>query len=633
MRTSLAAVRVLVGTAIRVDPPRAVLVLTLTPLINILAGGQPIGIQWMVDGATGRQLGQAVAGALLLVVITIAAHQITSVATDLRLVLEQRVALEFDRRLITVCAGRAHIDHFQDAEFLDAAELVRQRRGQLGGALSAFVENVNLMARFVGSAGLLALANPVLALLPLFVVPLAFAIRWQSRLVSTAEQAGAETDRLRRSMFSLATDPAAARELRLYRLSGEIGARHRAAFAAASGPREAARLKGALAVAAGWLLYSIGLVSGLFLVARAVIDGTASAGQAVLVVLLGTRLVIATTGLGWLFGWLRRTLDTIGLYLRLVRYAEDADESRETDRPSRGDLVLHGVSFSYPGRPVPALGPIDLRLPAGSTVAVVGDNGAGKSTLVALLAGLYPPSSGSITLAGRNLADTPPQLWRRDIAACFQDFCRFEFSAGETVGVGDLTKLGDPDAVAGALAAAGAADVVAGLPSGVDTQLGRTLPGGTDLSAGQWQKLALARARMRTEPALVLLDEPAASLDPDSEAELLRRLLAAGPTRAVITVIVSHRFTTVREADLIVLLDKGELVEVGTHAELIARDGRYAHMYALHAAAYTSAAEGEVAAGMHSDLVVDPRQVALHGADGDVQAAGDLPVGQSAAGQ
>ncbi|MBD0741529.1 hypothetical protein BG418_08520 [Streptomyces sp. CBMA152] len=646
MRKSLAAVRLLIGTAVRADPRRALVVLTLSPLLNVVAALQAVGLQWMVDGASGHDRTEAVRGGLLLLGVTVFVHQAAAIATDLRLVLQHRVGLEFDRRLMNLCSAPPHIGHYQDPEFLDSAEVVRQRRGEFGTALAALVENANLVARFLGALVLLAGAHPLLALLPLTIVPLAAANRWQARLVAGAERAGAEADRRRRAVFSLATDPAPAREVRLYRLAGELSARHRDAFLAASGPREAARARGAVAVAAGWLVFAAALIAGLYLISRAVVDGTGSAGQAVLVLLLSTRLVGATTGLGWLIGWLRRSLDTVALYLRLVDHARGSGARQDTARPdhvreSGGELVLEGVSFTYPGRTEPALGPVDLTLSAGTTVAVVGDNGAGKSTLIALLAGLQPVSAGRITFGGEDLAGIPAQEWSARITACFQDFCRFELLARETVGLGEVGALGDEAAVWAALESAGAADVVAGLSRGLDTQLGRTFPDGTDLSAGQWQKLALARARMRTRPALVLLDEPAASLDPDSEAELLGTYLRAGVSGpATITVIVSHRFTTVREADLIVVLDNGRIVEQGTHTGLLARGGRYADMYALHAAAYTSAPAAsaaqhgrQVAAGVHAELAVDPGEVALDGTDGHREPVGDRPVGQATGGQ
>jgi ATP-binding cassette subfamily B protein len=602
VRNWLGAARLVIGVAVRADPRRAVLVMILIPLFNIVAAGQAVGLRTMVDGATGQRLSAALTGGLILVTVTVFIHQASAIATDLRLVLQQQVGLEFDRRLMNLCSGPTHVSHYHEPDFLDTAELVRQRRTEFGGAFAALVENAGMLARFLAAVVLMATVSPLLALLPVFILPLAWAIRWQSGLVNAAERTGAEADRHRSALLTLATDPAAAPEVRLYRLGGEIAARHRNAFEVSADHRERARARGAIAVVGGWLLFSAALISGLFLVTQSVLNGSASAGEAVLVLLLGTRLVGATTGLSWLISWLRRALDTVSLYQRLASH-KHAEQPTGTDRdlPERGDLVLEGVSFRYPGEATEALCPIDLRLPAGATVAVVGDNGAGKSTLVALLAGLYPLSSGRITFGGKDLSQVDPELWRSRSTAVFQDYCRFELLTRESVGVGQLSAIDDRPAVGAAIESAGASTFVDGLPHGLESRLGRTFPDGTDLSSGQWQKLALARGRMRSTPAVVLLDEPAASLDPDSESELLRRYLAPGragkDAPAPITVIVSHRLTTVRDADLIVVLHEGRLAEAGPHAELIANGGRYAQMYALHAAAY---AEGPVTALAHT---------------------------------
>lgn len=236
-----------------------------------------------------------------------------------------------------------------------------------------------------------------------------------------------------------------------------------------------------------------------------------------------------------------------------------------------------------------------MLLPAGETVAIVGDNGAGKSTLVKLLAGLYHPSAGRILIDDTDLATIHPSDYHQQISACFQDHARFEFTVRDTVGIGDLR--GDhPDAsrsgaaIDAALDWAGARQMVADLPKKVDTRLGSSWPGGVDLSGGQWQKLSLARSLMRDNPLLLLLDEPAAALDAATEHDLFQRWTQASQhasaTRGGITVVVSHRFSTVQTADLILVLDYGRILEIGTHADLIARRGRYAEMYELQARSY-----------------------------------------------
>jgi ATP-binding cassette subfamily B protein len=247
------------------------------------------------------------------------------------------------------------------------------------------------------------------------------------------------------------------------------------------------------------------------------------------------------------------------------------------------------VSFAYPGTDRLVLNDVSLQLPAGAVVAIVGENGAGKTTLVKLLAKMYEPTSGAITIDGEPLGRMGADEWRSRLAGAFQDFVRFELRARHSVGLGDVPRLNHEPAVALAIGRAGASDVLDRLPAGLDTQLGRTWPEGVDLSFGQWQKLALARGFMRDEPLLLVLDEPTAALDAETEHALFERYAAAARQEAGsgrIIVLVSHRFSTVRMADLIVVLDGSRLVEVGTHDELIAKRGQYAELYGIQAAAY-----------------------------------------------
>jgi ATP-binding cassette subfamily B protein len=247
------------------------------------------------------------------------------------------------------------------------------------------------------------------------------------------------------------------------------------------------------------------------------------------------------------------------------------------------------VSFVYPGAAAPALDDVDVTIPAGAVVAVVGENGAGKTTLVKLLSKLYTPTSGRILVDGTDLARIDPVAWRRRLSGAYQDFFRFEFRAGQTIGLGDLPRIDQPDAVLAATERAGAGDVIRVLPAGLDTQLGPTWHEGVDVSFGQWQKLALARGFMRDEPLVVALDEPTAALDAETEHALFERYAEqarAGAGAGRVTILVSHRFSTVRMADLIVVMDGARVVEVGTHDELMERDGQYAQLYRIQAESY-----------------------------------------------
>ena len=264
------------------------------------------------------------------------------------------------------------------------------------------------------------------------------------------------------------------------------------------------------------------------------------------------------------------------------------------------------VTFSYPGTSRPALEDVTLEIPAGTVVAIVGENGAGKSTLVKLLTRMYQPTSGRILVDAVELSRMPAEQWRARVAGAFQDFFRFEFPVHQTVGLGDLPRIEDRGAVHAAVERAGADDVIEKLNAGLDTQLGPTWPGGVEVSFGQWQKLALARGFMRENPLLLVLDEPTAALDAETEHALFERYAAAarngdrGPTdsQGRITLLISHRFSTVRMADLIIVLQGARVAETGSHEELMARRGPYSELYGIQAAAYRTAARtGELGAG------------------------------------
>jgi ATP-binding cassette subfamily B protein len=233
---------------------------------------------------------------------------------------------------------------------------------------------------------------------------------------------------------------------------------------------------------------------------------------------------------------------------------------------------------------------LDLFLPAGATVAVVGENGSGKTTLVKLLLGMYRPTSGSILVDDVELASIADDAWRSRCTAAFQDFSRFSLPAVESVGVAELPSLESEPLAVAALDRAGAAELPGQLPSGLATYVGSPYTGGHNLSGGQWQKLALGRAMRSPDPLLVVLDEPTASLDAQAEHALFERYAAASAAYAgavgTITLLVSHRFATVRMADVIIYLESGHAIEAGSHDELMDTGGRYAELFTLQAQGY-----------------------------------------------
>ena len=344
-------------------------------------------------------------------------------------------------------------------------------------------------------------------------------------------------------------------------------------------------------------MFGAGYVGAVVFVARTLHE---TAGQVLLVLAAGSRLsayIGATVGeIGFLRGvWLDGSRRLAWLEDYAAAFGENAD-APVPERLTQGIRLEH-VCFSYPGTARRALEDVNLELAPGTVVAIVGENGAGKSTLVKLLCRMYQPDEGRILIDGADLARMPVDQWRSRLAGAFQDFFRFEFRARHTIGVGDLPRLDDEPAVVAAVGRAGAGDVIERLLAGLETQLGSSWPEGVEVSFGQWQKLALARAFMRDRPLVLVLDEPTAALDAETEHALFERYAAAArrgrsggggaeSPDGRITILVSHRFSTVRMADLIVVLDGARVVEVGTHDALLAKGGSYAELYGIQAAAY-----------------------------------------------
>jgi ATP-binding cassette subfamily B protein len=445
----------------------------------------------------------------------------------------------------------------------------------------------------ISTGVLLAFVNPWLLLLPFAAVPPVLASQRSSKIIERGKEKAATATRQSWHLFRLATSADSAKELRVFRLQDEIRRRDRELWNAAGKDILGAEKRAVLIGTAGQFVFASAYVLAVLLVVRQAVVGRGAVGDVVLVITLAAQVnAQVNQALNEL-----RNMQRIGSgfarlrWLRGVVAAQEpaAPDASMPDRISAG-VELHDLEFAYPGVDSPVLQQANVVLPPGSTVAIVGENGAGKTTLVKLLCRFYEPTGGAITVDGVDIRRFPLDEWRRRISVGFQDFVRFELLAQQTVGVGDLPMVDEEATVLAALDRAHAADVVARLESGLSTQLGKTHAEGTELSGGQWQKLALGRAFMRDAPLLLVLDEPTAALDAEAEHELFERYAERAKHLAratgAITLLVTHRFSTVRAADLILVVADGRIAEAGSHRELVARQGLYAELYALQAAAY-----------------------------------------------
>ena len=588
----LRSVGLVLGLLWRADRRLTLQMIALSFLGTVSSGLLAVALKFLVDAVVLDDGRAALVGAALAVVGLTSAVASMPLGGMVSLTLTERSEAAYDQHLVELVSRIPTLESASSSTYASTLHLLTQEdRNPCTNAIGSVIALASTALMLTATSVYLGTQHPLLALVPLAIVPLVWAGGRANKIWLRGLSATAPKRRLANDLLRLATTPEAAKELRVFGSGSELLERHAELERSVRAVlRRATVLSSALHVAI-WV--ALGAVYGLTVLtmAQRAATGAATAGDVILVVVLTLAVVVTTQGAAWPLLHLTQVAAAGGRLRWLAEQGRTPEDAPARSVPDRltGGIRLEGVEFAYAGAPGPALSGVDVLLPAGAVVALVGDNGAGKSTLVSLLCGLRLPTGGRVLVDDVDLREIDPQAWRDRISAAFQDFVCYELLARESVGLGDLLRLDDAQALEHAAGRGGATEFVAGLPDGWDTQLGTRWADGLQLSTGQWQKLAVSRGLMRQAPLLVVLDEPTAAMDPIAEHRLFEQfssVAARARTAGAVTVIASHRFSTVRLADLILVLEAGRLVELGSHASLLAEQGLYAQLYSLQAASY-----------------------------------------------
>lgn len=592
MRRVAAAARFMITSAWATDRRRLLVAVGLmtvgylsAPLIGVGLGAFT---EATIDSRTAEALMLAAVLALLLVAELMMGHFAHLSYFELADLQQMRLVDE----VAVLTHETTSLAALEDSDHVRLLTSVTEGLQRVRIALEATLQLGGTALQVLATTVILGFVEPWLLLLPLAaILPVWVADRAQ-RVLDQARDATADDVRLSRHLVSAATTATTAKEIRLFAASDLVTARQRGAWDRTTATLWAAHQRSALLRACGQVWFGLAYGAALYLVVVGAVSGAVAIGQVVLVMTLAIQVSSQVAGALSLYGALLGAGRTVEQISKLRAAGRRPDEAQDVEIPGllRQGIRVEHLTFSYPGSAAPVVDDVCLELPAGATIALVGENGAGKSTLVKLLCGLYRPTSGRVLADGVDLASVPPSVWQTHVATLFQDFARLETTIRENVGIGRVDALADDDLLWDAIDRARARDLVERSSAGLDQGLGTAYADGQQLSGGQWQKLALARTLLRPAPLLITLDEPASALDAAAEHALFEQYAStaerAGSENGGITLFVSHRFSTVRDADVIIVLDRGRVIEVGSHEELVAASGSYAGMYRMQAEAY-----------------------------------------------
>jgi ATP-binding cassette subfamily B protein len=576
------------------DERRATVIIMVATLVQVVSGALlPLWLALLTNGVVHHEPSTLTIGVVGLALSVVGQQGEQLLVYSIWAVPYARISQSIRQDILRLNATTPGVEHLERPDYLDKLALLEQDNENLTKLVFSLFRPVNGIIELAITTVLLWHVEPVFALLPVLALPSAGARRFAHRITQRAETRAVQQDRRESVLHGMVLSPTQGSEVKVWQAHEWLDDLCATSWQTASRIRLRAQLRAAFIQAAGWLpLASFIAGSVYWLVSRAG-SGSATPGDVVLFITIAVRTRDRLDGLLYMTARGAVTSYAFQRFNWLTAY--HAEQTRAPAQPAtvpamlRRGIELVGVSFHYPGADRDALHDVSVLLPAGATIAVVGENGAGKSTLIGLLTGMYRPTAGRILVDGVDLCDLRPEDWRREISAVFQSTPPIYYTAREAVGLGDLARIDDDAALATVACEAGVTSVIDQLPNGLDTRLGRQFEGGVDLSGGQWQRVGIARARLRAEALLTVLDEPTSALDPQAEQELFRRYSGGDRVtarRGAVRLLVSHRLASLRAADLVVVLAEGQLSAVGTHAELLSAGGLYADLYELQSTAY-----------------------------------------------